>query len=50
MKKSKPAKPANFEDALELLKSVGYTHTNIVLNRQRHSIDIDTAMDSLSRG
>jgi histidinol-phosphatase (PHP family) len=40
---------ANFEDALELLKTVGYSHTNIVLNRQRHSIEIDTAINSLNR-
>jgi histidinol-phosphatase (PHP family) len=38
---------ANFEDALELLKTVGYSHTNIVLNRQRYAIDIDTAINSL---
>jgi histidinol-phosphatase (PHP family) len=39
---------ANFEDALELLKTVGYSHTNIVLNRQRHAVDIDTAINSLN--
>ena len=38
---------ANFEDALELLKKVGYSHTHIVLNRQRHPVEIDTALRSL---
>lgn len=38
---------AEFEDALDLLTSSGYTQTSIFLNRQRHDIDIATALDSL---
>jgi len=38
---------ANFEDALNLLQDVGYTHTNIFLNRKRHPIEIDIARRSL---
>lgn len=38
---------ANFEEALDLLKDIGYRHVNIFLERQRHPIDIDAARRSL---
>jgi histidinol-phosphatase (PHP family) len=38
---------ANFEDALNLLQDVGYTHTNIFLNHKRHPIEINVARRSL---
>jgi histidinol-phosphatase (PHP family) len=38
---------ANYEDALDLLKEVGYTHVSLFLNRQRQDIDIDLARASL---
>jgi histidinol-phosphatase (PHP family) len=38
---------ANYEDALLLLQTVGYTHTNIVLNRERQPIEIEAALQSL---
>jgi histidinol-phosphatase (PHP family) len=38
---------ANFEEALDSLKEIGYTHTTIFLNRERQDIDIDLARASL---
>lgn len=38
---------ANFDEALAVLKDVGYRHVNIFLERQRHEIDIDAARQSL---
>ena len=37
----------NFEEALELLQDIGYTHINVFLNREPHQIDIGAARDSL---
>jgi histidinol-phosphatase (PHP family) len=39
---------ANYEDALVLLQAVGYNHTNIFLERQRHPIDLESALQSLN--
>lgn len=39
---------ATFEDALDLLTDVGYTHSHIVLNRKRHAISIREARESLT--
>ena len=38
---------ANFEEAFDLLRAVGYSQINIFLNRQRHALDIETARQSL---
>ncbi len=38
---------AHFEEALELLKEIGFSHVNIFLNRKRQEIDIDAARRSL---
>ena len=38
---------ANYEDALDLLKEVGYTHVSLFLNRERQEIDIDLARATL---
>lgn len=38
---------ANYEEALDLLKEVGYTHVSLFLNRERQDIDIDLARASL---
>jgi histidinol-phosphatase (PHP family) len=38
---------ANYEDALDLLRDIGYRQVNIFLNRQRQPIDIDLARQSL---
>jgi histidinol-phosphatase (PHP family) len=37
----------NFEEALDLLQDIGYTHINVFLNREPHQIDIAAARDSL---
>lgn len=37
----------NFEEALQMLQDVGYTHVDLFLNRTPHQIDIDTARRSL---
>ncbi|PID86984.1 MAG: histidinol-phosphatase [Chloroflexi bacterium] len=39
---------ANFEDALTLLESVGYTHVSFFLNRERQEVEIDKARSSLT--
>ncbi|QEF97719.1 Histidinol-phosphatase [Stieleria maiorica] len=36
-----------YETAMQLLQSVGYTHVNFFTNRQRRSVKIDDALDSL---
>jgi histidinol-phosphatase (PHP family) len=38
---------ANYEEALDLLKEVGYTHVSLFLNRERQDIEIDQARASL---
>lgn len=38
---------ANFEEALDLLKEIGYTHVTIFLNRERQDIEIETARATL---
>jgi histidinol-phosphatase (PHP family) len=38
---------ANFEEALDLLKEIGYSHVTIFLNRERQDIDIEAARASL---
>jgi histidinol-phosphatase (PHP family) len=38
---------ANYEEALDLLKEVGYTHVSLFLNRERQDIEIDLARASL---
>jgi histidinol-phosphatase (PHP family) len=38
---------ANFEDALDILSAVGYTHTSIFLQRQRRDISIEQARNGL---
>lgn len=40
---------AAFEEALETLAAVGYTHTHIVLDRKREAIPIAEARESLAR-
>ena len=39
---------ANYEDALEMLQEVGYSHVSIFLNRERQDIEIDAALASLT--
>ena len=44
----KPERVADkFDEAFELLRCAGYTHTNIFLNRERHEIPINIARASL---
>jgi len=38
---------ANYEDALDLLQNAGYTHVSFFLKRERQSVPIDVARDSL---
>ena len=38
---------ADFEQALQLLQSVGYTAVHIFLHRERQAIPIDAALASL---
>ena len=38
---------ANFEEAFDLLKAVGYTHTTIFLNRERQDIEIELFQQAL---
>ena len=39
---------ANFEDALNLLEDVGYTHISFFLNRERQEIEIENGRSSLA--
>ena len=41
---------ANFEEALETLKAVGYTQVTHFLKRQPHQVGIDAALGSLQNG
>ncbi len=44
----KPERVADdFEDALEMLQAVGYSHVNVFLNREPHQIEIEAARCSL---
>lgn len=38
---------ADYENAMDILSDVGYTNINFFLNRQRQTVDIQTARDSL---
>jgi histidinol-phosphatase (PHP family) len=38
---------ANFGDAFDLLESVGYSHVNVFLKRERYEIEIEAARQSL---
>ena len=38
---------ATYEDTLDLLEQIGYSHINFFLNRERQTIAIDTARSSL---
>ncbi|HVF09247.1 MAG TPA: hypothetical protein VNA16_00490, partial [Abditibacteriaceae bacterium] len=38
---------ASYEDALDILEQVGYTHISFFLNRERQSIPLETARRSL---
>ncbi len=40
---------ANYEDALDMLREVGYTHVSFFLNRERREIEIDAARQSLKK-